>query len=72
MYSKYSKFSFLGVRDNDDIILICVVKIYFNNYDKGVFYSIYFFLIYIICVNFVVLFYFNMYFNYYLKFSSVG
>lgn len=72
MYSKHSKFSFSGVRDNDDTILICAVKTHFNNHDKGTSYPTHLSSIYIIVVNSVVLFYFNMYFNYHLKFSSVG
>lgn len=62
MYSKHSKFSFSGVRDNDDIILICAVKTHFNNHDKGASYPTHLSSIYIICVNSAVLFYFNMYF----------
>lgn len=75
MYSKHSKFSFSGVRDNDDTILICAVKTHFNNHDiraAGASYPTHLSSIYTICINSVVLFYFNMYFNYHLKFSSVG
>lgn len=57
MYSKHSKFSFSGVRDNDDIILICAVKTHFNNHDKGASYPTHLSSIYIICVNSVVGYY---------------